>query len=1157
MLSTGTTSGEGPLVGRVRELSELRETYADARAGRGGVHLVLGDPGVGKTRLAAALAEHAAADGATVVWTRGWGRAAPAYWPWVEVVRSLCADVDGPALRAALGDGVDELVRLAPELAERLPGAGPAALASAATGVEETSQIARFALFGALVSLLRLRGAQAPVVVLIDDLQAVDEGSLVALDFVSRTLRGLSVLLVVTMHERVPERTPDAQAALSNIVRAGRRLILGGLSSADIGELIELTSGVAPPPALARAVRARTEGNAFFVREIVALLLAEGRLEDPPDELPLPDGVRETIRRRLEPLDVEAVRTLELAAILGRTFHLAALEHASPLHRDQVLTALDQAARLGLVVELPATVGRYRFGHGLIGDTLLAGMSAAARMAAHAAAGEALEHVYRGAIDAHLPELAHHFLSAAPRGDLYRAVDYAQRAAHGALDNLAYEQAEELFDRALAALELLEIDIPRRAALLLGRGTAQSRAGRPAARASFDAAIGAARAIGDHDTLARAALGAAPFALTPGFVDDQHVALLVEALERAGPGDCALRVRLLGSLATALYWSDAAPRRAQLAREALEMARRLGDDATLAFALSAAQLATSGPDNTGQGLEWLRALFELTDGSGHSVLSIDARSRFIDLLIEVDDLAAADVAIGMAERTATAARDRRAMAFVPIQRARRMMLEGRFAPARALLAEVAAISHEMPDTTIPLTVNSQLAVLGWIQHGVGAIGDVRAYADGVPAMPIWRAALAASLAANGRRAEAQREFDRLAARDFAALPRDNLWLGAMAALAESTALLDARDVALRLHAELAPFAARNVVTPTVAFLGPVEMWLGILAGVAGRDTQALEHLGRARASATRNGARASLARIAVEEATVLVRDRGRDARRRAEELLTEAAREREEMGMTAMADRIAALRDALAQGAPEPAPALSAAPPAAEAASSAGAPVADVTSPATSSSSTITASLRRIGDVWTIDDGRVTLHLNDARGVRLLALLLSRPGEEIHSLDLVAIVDGGPAAGRGARDQDQQVAGRAAIQDAAGPRLDDEAKASYRARLQQLRGEIAAALARGDAAREQRARTELAFVERELGLAVGLRGRDRDLGASHAERARVNVTRAIRSTLRRIASCDARLGRELDAAVRTGTYCAYEPDPQRPRRWVVGDAPGR
>jgi MoxR-like ATPase len=101
--SAGSSAGEGPLVGRARELQQLLDAFDEARAGRGGVHLILGDPGVGKTRLASALAEHAADEGASVIWTRGWGRAAPAYWPWVEVVRTLCAGLDGEELRAQLG----------------------------------------------------------------------------------------------------------------------------------------------------------------------------------------------------------------------------------------------------------------------------------------------------------------------------------------------------------------------------------------------------------------------------------------------------------------------------------------------------------------------------------------------------------------------------------------------------------------------------------------------------------------------------------------------------------------------------------------------------------------------------------------------------------------------------------------------------------------------------------------------------------------------------------------------------------------------------------------------------------------------------------------------------------------------------------------------
>ena len=1115
-----SAAGEGPLVGRMRELRELYEAFDHAGRGHGGVQLVLGEPGVGKTRLAVALAEHAAACGARVIWTRGWGRAAPAYWPWVEVVRGLSQDLDGATLRDELGAAADELLRLAPELAERLPAARVPAHGA------EHDDIARFALFDALVALLRVRSVSGPVVILIDDLQSVDEGSLVALDFVSRMLRDVGVLLVATMHERVPYRTSDAQLALQNIVRAGRRLVLGGLTRDDIERLIELTSGIRAAPGLATAVHAVTEGNPFFAREILALLLAEGRLHDPPDELPRPDGVRETIRRRLEPLDARAGETLELAAIIGRTFDLATLEQASPLDRDGVLGALDEAAALGLVVAVPGTLGQYRFEHGLVRETLLIGMPAAARMNGHRAVGEALEQVYRGAIDAHLPELAHHFLSAAPRGDIAKAVDYAEQTAYRALDMLAYEQAADFFSRALEALERMDQDVPRRAGLLLGLGTAQARAGRPAARATFEAAVAAARMIEADEIFAQAALGFAPFALTPGYVDDAHVALLVEALDRIGRGDDPLRVRLLGALAVALYWSDSAERRAELASEALAMARRLGDDMTLTIALSSAQLATNGPDTTEQGLTWLRELFALTERAGETVMSLAARSRHVDVLMELDDLAGADIAVEALERLAHDARDRRAAAFVPLHRARRAALDGRFEDAERLLAEVEKVVGELSASTIPITAASQRVVLTWLQQGPREIGElVRAYAAGSPAMLVWRAGLAAALADSGRREEARLEFDRLAADDFAAFPRDNLWLTAMALLSETILALDLREHAVAMYDQLAPFTGRNIVLPTVAYLGPVEMWLGILARVARRDAQSLEHLAAARVRATRDGARPMLARIAVEEATTLVRDGGAPARGRAEELLETAASCCAQMNLVRLGERVRALRGQLTATPPPPAAAFAGAP-------------------------THHAALRRIGDIWTVTYRGRTLHVSDGRGVRLLALLLERPGTEVHSLDLVAALEGATIGPALEHSGGQETGGRFGVQGGAGPALDARAKDDYRGLIENLETQLAKAETRRDAAAVARLRAELAFVRRELGRAVGIRGRDRESG-SHAERARVNVTRAIRAALKRLAAYDEQLGAELERCVRTGAFCVYEPDPRRPLRWTV------
>ncbi|HWI07390.1 MAG TPA: AAA family ATPase [Solirubrobacteraceae bacterium] len=1115
------TARESPFVGRVRELRGLEDAFEDACHGRGGMQILLGEPGVGKTRLANALVEHARAHDARVVETRGWAHAGPAYWPWVEIVRALSADLGGEALRRELRSAADQLLRLVPELGARLPGAQAPALEPG------DDEIARFALFDALAALLRARSVRDPVVIAIDDLQVVDTASLVALDFISRILSDVAVLIVATMHEHTIERSPEAEVALQNIGRAGRRLPLGGLAREDIGRLIELASGGRAAPGLATTVHAVTEGNPFFAGEIIALLLAERRLQDPPDELPLPDGVRATIRRRLEPLDAAALETLELAAVIGRTFTLATLERASPQPRDTVLGALDEAVKLGLVAPVAGAIGEYRFGHGLIRDTLIYGMTVAARMSAHRVVGEALEHNYRGAVDEHLPELAHHFLAAGSRGDVAKAVAHAERAAQRALDALAYEQAEELFSRALEALEALEQDVPRRAGLLLGLGTAQSRLGRAAARATFEAAIQAARAIDADDIFARAALGFGPFALTPGYVDEQHVALLGEALERIGPDDDPMRVRLLGSLAVALYWSDTAARRAELADEALAIARRLGDDVTLAIALSSAQLATSGPDTTEQGLEWLRELFAITDRVGETVMSLAARSRHIDALMELDDLAGADIAIETLERLARGARDRRAAMFVPLHRARRAALDGRYEDAESLLGEVEAIVHELSASTIPITAASQRVVLTWLQKGPREIGDlVRAYADGSPAMPCWRAGLAAALADAGRRDEARLELERLVAGDCAGLPRDNLWLAAMALLSEAVAALDAPEHAELLYGKLAPFAGRNVVLPTVAYLGPVEMWLGILARIARRSADTHERLAAARVQTMRAGARPALARIAVEEAAVLIRDGGTVERARAGELLDDAGRSCEQMGLERIAQHVEALR---AQLSAIPAPA-------------AGEPAAG--------SQATRAALQRNGDVWTLRYEGATLHLTDGKGIQLLALLLERPGAEVHCLELAAAVAGSSASAPIEHSGGQETSGRFGVQGGAGPMLDARAKEDYRAEIARLGAALGKAEARRDVAEAARVRAQLEFVRAELARSVGKGGRDRETG-SHAERARINVTRHIRRTLTKIAGYDEALGAALDRCVRTGAFCVYAPDPVRPLRWTV------
>jgi predicted ATPase len=463
------SSGELPLLGRRRELSELMAAFDETRAGRGGLVLLTGDPGIGKTRLARTVGEQARDAGAVVALARGWdGGGAPSYWPWLQVLRALAAERSDERLAADLGAGARWVAQIAPEIRERLglPDGGEAAA--------ESDQ-ARFALFDAVAIFLCRVAADAPVVVLLDDLHTADLPSLLLLAFLARAIAEAPVLIVSTHHEAGPKRGPEVEGVFGELSRFGRRVHLGGLEAGDLRRLIAHRSGADPTDELVRQLAAVTEGNPFFSDEVVRLLVSGARVE-PGARLPLPDGVRDAIRRRLQPLSGEAREALEAAAVAGRGFRVATLERAVGVPRPELLERLDEALALHLLAEAPSQAGSFRFAHGLIRETLYNDLTAIRRARLHGAVGEALERAGTGPGGAGLLELAHHFVEAAPAGDAQRALGYAERAGHEALRSLAYEQAADLFDAALRVLDLTgEPDEKRRGELLLARGQAQMR----------------------------------------------------------------------------------------------------------------------------------------------------------------------------------------------------------------------------------------------------------------------------------------------------------------------------------------------------------------------------------------------------------------------------------------------------------------------------------------------------------------------------------------------------------------------------------------------------------------------------------------------------------------------------------------------------------
>ena len=467
-------SPRSALVGRERELAELVEGLDDAVAGRGRLFLLVGEPGIGKSRLAEELIAHARAREARILVGRCWeAGGAPAYWPWVQSLRSYVRDTDADTLRSQLREGAADVAQLLPELRDLLPDLAPARPLE--------SEGARFRLFDSMTAFLKSAAAARPLVLVLDDLHAADEPSLLLLQFVARELGDSRLLIVGAYRDVDPTPADPLTATLTELARepVTRQLALAGLGEEDVVHFIELAAPGRPGAELAPAVHAETEGNPLFVGEIVRLLAEENRLEDPVTApLAIPQSVREVIGRRLRNLSDACNRLLTLASVLGREFDLDALASVSGLSPGEILELLDEAMETRVVSEVPGAIGRMRFAHALIRDTAYHGLTRSGRVQLHREVGEALEALYAPDLDPHLPELAHHYFESAAGGNGQKAVDYARRAGSLAIDLLAYEEAVRLYEMALEALGLDgAASAQLRCELLLDLGEAQSRAG--------------------------------------------------------------------------------------------------------------------------------------------------------------------------------------------------------------------------------------------------------------------------------------------------------------------------------------------------------------------------------------------------------------------------------------------------------------------------------------------------------------------------------------------------------------------------------------------------------------------------------------------------------------------------------------------------------
>jgi class 3 adenylate cyclase/tetratricopeptide (TPR) repeat protein len=902
----------GVFVGRERELEALREAVDGALAGRGSLQLLVGEPGIGKTRAAEELATYARVSGARVYWGRcREDEGAPAYWPWVQAIRSYTRDADPVALAWQLGGGAAEVARLIPEVAEKLdiePGEGA------------DSEEARFRLFDSVTSLLLAAARDRPIVIVLDDLHWADEPSLLLLRFAARELASSGLLILGTYRDvELGRHHPLARmlGEMSGIEGSGR-IPLRGLSVAAVERYIEMTAGTPSPPGLAEAVQEQTDGNPFFVGEIVRLLASEGTLTagGSAAELEIPQGVREVVGRRLDRLSEEANEALRVAAVIGRDFEEDLVWRVAQLTREQLMKAAQEAIAERLVTDLGD--GRFSFAHALVRDTLYEELSPPKCAALHARAGTAIEEICGGDVNERLGELAHHFLeSATPTADLAKAIDYAQRAGEQDMAQLAYEDAVDVYGRALEVLELMDDpDEALRCSLLLSLGGAEAKSARVAdARDAFERAADSARRLGDTDSLVGAAIGIAMMS-DAGRLDEKLLALLDEALERTGPERTARRAALLSAKSAEMYWvANDLTESTKLVDEALEIAREVDAPASLLAALQRRIFIPSGPNAPQERLRLADEMLELGEATGNREAVLRAHGYRLWQFLELADVEAVDRELSLYARLADELRMPEHSWLTIALRGMRALLDGDLEGAERLANEARRAGGRAEQPVAEQFYGIQMVQIRGLQGRSGELlPAVRELAEEFPGIPAWRGGVITLAARSGDFELSRRELERFAGDDFSAIPRDVNWAAAMGLLGEAIALNGDVDRAERAYDELLPYEGLVIVVArAVGCNGPVDRVLGMLAETMGRLDDAERHFGNAVEIATRMGDRPGMALCGLALAELLLeRDESND-RELAQEMLSTVLGTAREMGARWIVDR--ALRDRLdAQG---------------------------------------------------------------------------------------------------------------------------------------------------------------------------------------------------------------------------------------------------
>ena len=630
-------------VGRVAEQETLEGALKDVRAGERRAVLLSGEPGIGKTTLAARFAMRASEAGASVLYGRCDEDLFVPYQPWAEALGYLVEQAPLDLVRAHVEEYGTVLGRVVPAIWRRT-------VAQVADD-HDSEETERTRFYAAVVDLLARASELTPLVVLLDDLHWADAATVELLRHVLSTNRPLPILVVGTFRDADVGPDDPLAGALAALHREQgiTRVPLRGLDDNELLGFLELIAGheLAEDGVVLRdALLAETEGNPFFVGELLRHLAATGAIYQDDDgrwsatedlrTAGLPVSIREVVGQRVRSLGAETYRVLTLASVIGRDFDLDLLVRVAEMGADDLMDLCDAAVGAQVLRDSDRTDG-YTFAHALIERTLYDELSSNRRARAHRAIAEALEDLTEGEPGPRVGELAHHWGQATRPTDVAKAVTYAGRAGVRALATFAPAEAMRWFTQ---ALELLDhdpsADLRTRADLLVGLGDAQKWCGIAAYRETLLDAAWAADRADDVGLLARAALtnNRGWQSRTDGTVDNERLAVLERALLRIGPDHHGTRARLLALSGSEQIYSKPLEERLSLGEEAVALARISDDPATMVHVLVHACRAIIGPSTLPQRLAWIAEGLRVADEVGDPSLQLIAREVLVNCELE-------------------------------------------------------------------------------------------------------------------------------------------------------------------------------------------------------------------------------------------------------------------------------------------------------------------------------------------------------------------------------------------------------------------------------------------------------------------------------------------------------------------------------------------